>query len=218
MAAEIEPNSTILFSEMARLQLQTGAAQQALKYLSPRGIVNAPEGLLDHEVSGMVAAQIANIREALLEHPYHADLHYRLGLLLRHEGDLSQAIDAFRQAVLISPNYLKALTRLGLALREDGRIDAALDVLNQALAVDPESVELHYQLGLMFADRNEFALALDKFEYAVSLEPQNLDYLANLALALQNMGLLDRAAASWETLCQAASEAPLGGARCLSAG
>ena len=60
------------------------------------------------------------------------------------------------------------------------------------------------QLGLMFADRNEFSLALDRFEHALSHEPHNLDYLANVALALQEMGLVDRATAGWRTLCQVA--------------
>ena len=63
-------------------------------------------------------------------------------------------------------------------------------------------MDLHYQLGLIFADRNDFAQALERFEFAASKEPQNYDYVANLALALQNMGLLDRAQAAWQTLCE----------------
>jgi len=66
-----------------------------------------------------------------------------------------------------------------------------------------ESIELHYQVGLIFADRNEFALALERFERAAAKEPNNQDYVANLALALQNMGLVDRATATWATLCEA---------------
>ncbi len=206
MAAEIEPNSTVLFSEMARLQLRVSAAAQADRYLSPRAIAATPQGPLDDDVATVVQRQIASLRATLKEHPNHADLHYRLGLLLRHDGDLVGAIDAFYQATSINPQYLAALTKLALALRETGRTDEAMNVLKRALEVDPESIDLHYQLGLMFADRNEFASALDRFEYTVAKEPHNLDYIANVVLALQNMGLLDRASAGWQTLCEVARQ------------
>ena len=47
-------------------------------------------------------------------------------------------------------------------------------------------------------------MALQRFEHAANQAPEKVDYVANLALALQNMGLLDRAAATWQTLCEMA--------------
>ena len=202
MAAEIEPNSTLLFSEIARLQLTVTAAEQVKKYVSPQSIVAHPQGPPSDEVSAVTEQQIQKLKDALVKRPHHADVHYRLGLLLRHQGDLDGAIESFQRAVEINPQYFKALTKLGLALRETGRLDEAVGVHKRALDIDAESVELHYQLGLIFADRNEFSLALERFEFAASKEPDNLDYVANLALALQNMGLLDRAQATWQTLCE----------------
>ena len=131
---------------------------------------------------------------------------YRLGVLLRHSGRNDEAVDAFRAAVRINPNYEKALTKLGLLLHELGRPDEAIDALKRALVLDPESADLHYRLGLIFADRYKFALALQQFEHAARREPENPEYHANLALALQNMGLLDRADASWQVMCDVASE------------
>lgn len=206
MAAEIEPNSTLLFGEMARLHLRVSAAEQAKRFLSPRAIAAAPQGPAEEPVATIIQEQIAGLRAALKERPNHADLQYRLGLLLRHEGDLAGAIDAFQKAVSINPQYLKALTRLGLALREAGRTEEALQVLKRTLEIDSESVELHYQLGLIFADQNQFDMALDRFEYAAGKDPHQVDYVANVALALQNMGLIDRAQASWQTLCDVAQQ------------
>jgi tetratricopeptide (TPR) repeat protein len=202
MAAGIEPNSTLLFSEAARLQLMVSAAEQARRYTCPRSIAAQPEGPPYDDVASMIDTQIGNIRCGLRLHPNHADLHYRLGLLLRHSGDLHGAIEAFQQAISINPNYVKALTKLGLALQEAGQTKAAVGAFQRALAIDPETLDLHYQVGLIFADRGEFALALERFEHAARQAPEKVDYVANLALALQNMGLLDRAAASWQTLCE----------------
>ena len=206
MAAAIEPNSTMLFSEMARLQLVVTAAEQHERYLSPAAMVNAPHGPVDADVTAMIDRQIYELRAAAVRHPNHADIHYRLGLLLRYGGDLDGAIGAFMQAVAITPNYYAALTKLGLALREKGNMDAAGKTFERALAINKQDVDLHYQLGLIFADRGQFALAVERFEHATKQCPEKLDYVANLALSLQDMGLLDRATAAWQTLCDLAEE------------
>ena len=146
--------------------------------------------------------QIERLERLVHERPNYADLHYRLGLLLRNRGRQDEAIAAFRQAVLINPVYQKALIKLGLALHEDGRHDEATAILTRAQRLDPESADLHYKLGLLFADQERFELAVEEFEAAVATEPANVDFHTNLALALQNMGLLDRASAGWETLSE----------------
>jgi len=201
-AAGVEPNSTLLFSEMARLQLKVAAAEQRRRYLAPEAIARSPGGPPDERIATLIDRQVARLRGAVAEHPNHADLHYRLGVLLRHTGDVGGAIESFTRALAINPRYLKAVVKLSLALRATGRIDAAIDAARRALDIDAEALELHYQLGLMYYDRNQFALALDRFDRAVREAPDNLDYVGNLGLALQNMGLTDRAAETWRLLAE----------------
>jgi len=205
IAADIEPNSTLLFTEVAKLQLKMAATREADHILAPaRPSIRGTKS--QAPVDDLLDRQIKRHRQVLNRRPNHADLHYRLGLLLRQRGQLDAAIDSFRQAVAINPNYVKAVIKLGLALTERGDFDEAVGVLRQALDDRPRDVELHYRLGLMFADRNEFSMALEQYEVAIREDPRNIDLHANLALALQNMGLLDRAALSWETLCEVAAE------------
>jgi len=120
--------------------------------------------------------------------------------LLKHKGEPADAVESFRAAVAINPQYVKAVIQLGLTLHELGRSQEAADVLKRAVEADPESIELHYQLGLVFADRRQFALALEQFEQALGNGSKDIDLHANIALALQNMGLIDRAEASWHIL------------------
>jgi tetratricopeptide (TPR) repeat protein len=127
---------------------------------------------------------------------------------LRHNGDLKGAIQSFTAAVGINPGYLKALVRLAVALREAGDSRAAMEAARRALSIDPESIKLHYELGLMYADQREFSLALERFEYTLAAAPGSVDCIANIALALQNMGLLDRATETWRMLCDLAESAP----------
>ncbi len=198
LASKIEPNSTMLFSESARMQLKAAIGDQLQKYL---GADPAPEALSGKSelAQALIEKQIERHRQAICEKPDHADLHYRLGLLLKNHGSLSEAIAAFRNAVRINPVYEKALVKLGLALREDDHVDEAVTVLTSALALNPDAAQLHYQLGLIFAEKHLFELAVEHFEKASSSMPDQPDLQANLALALQNAGLLDRAEVAWRT-------------------
>ena len=117
-----------------------------------------------------------------------------------------RAIRAFRNAVEINPGYAKALVKLGICLKEAGQSDEAIEVFRQALTLDNNFVDVHYQLGLLFAQRNRFELAVEEFELAVAGNDQNLAFRANLALALQNIGMLDRADATWHSICELARD------------
>jgi tetratricopeptide (TPR) repeat protein len=209
MAGGVEPNTQLLFSELARLQLKVTAAEQCERYLSPQAIAAHPAGPLHEDVRGVVARQIERFKLALRKHPNHADWHYRLGVLQRYAGELHGAIRSFRHALAINPNYLKALIKLGMALRDVNETDDAIRVLTRALSLDAESATLHYELGLIYADQGRFAESVERFDDAIRHEPDREDTLANLALSLQNMGLTDRAEATWQALHELTS-APTG--------
>jgi superkiller protein 3 len=220
MARNIEPNSTLLFSEVARMHLKAAAGHQANKYLAFADVASlgAAEGSEadQHRKPGTTTAadllsqQIDRLRAAVQENPNHADLHYRLGLLLRNRGQIEDAIGEFREAVAINPTYMKALLKLGLALGENDQTDEAVKVLRQALDLQPEYIDLHYQLGLLFAQRHQFEMAVEHYEHAVQGNPRNVAFQANLALALQNMGLIDRANATWQIVADLAPASPEG--------
>jgi tetratricopeptide (TPR) repeat protein len=146
----------------------------------------------------LISQQIERHRSALAERPNHADIHYRLGLLLRNRGQAEEAIGCYQRAVAINPSYMKALIKLGLALKEVGRDAEAEAIFVQATELHPEYADLHYQLGLLFVQRQQFELAVERFAQAAERNPQNIEFQANLALALQNMALVDRAKATWQ--------------------
>jgi len=205
LASSIEPNSTLLYTEMARLQLKCGVQQEADRYLSPPPppeVAGPPEERMDN----LIESQIDRHRRAAEAHPSHPDVHYRLGLLLRQQGRLEEAITHFQRAVDINPVYAKAVIKLGLALYEAGRSEDAITMLQQALELNPEYVDLHYRLGTIFADRHQFELAVEHFDAAVAGNPQNLDFRENLAIALENIGMIDRARSMWYRICEMAPE------------
>lgn len=199
-ARNIEPNSTLLFSEVSRMHLRAAAVKQADHFLPScvdvdAGSEEAPDPTIHTD---LISEQIERHRNALASRPNHADIHYRLGLLLRNRGQLDDAIACFESAVEINPSYMKALIKLGLALHEAERTDEAIEAFKKAVDLHPEYLDLHYRLGLLFAQKHQFELAVEQFEHAAEGNPGNVEFQANLALALQNMGLIDRAHATWE--------------------
>lgn len=209
MAASIEPNSTLLFSEMARMQLRSAVGRQAEESseFGEDEIVPVVDGdeACDDEQSDPVGEQlldeqIERHRAALSAGPNHADLHYRLGLMLKHRGNKAEALAEFEKALAVNPGYVKALIKMGLGLLEQGDDLRGFEYLRKAVTLEPGYVDLHYQLGLAFAKRQQFEMAVEHFEHAVAGNPNNAEFQANLALALQQIGLIDRASACWESV------------------
>lgn len=206
LAASLEPNTTLLFSEATRLRLRCAEDEDGDGAGEPSP---AADELGTPDPEALLWDAIRRHEQALRATPHYADLHYRLGLLLRQAGRPLEAIAAFRRAVEINPNYTKALLKLGVCLKELGRASEALAVFRRALTVHPQDVKVHYELGLLFAQRNRFDLAVEHFETALGGEAENLAFRQNLALALQNIGMVDRAAATWRSICELARQTPV---------
>ena len=198
LAATIEPNSGMLLSEMARLQLKTAVADEFLKGFEQDASTPVAEIELDND--DLLHKQIDRHKRIVDQRPGHADLRYRYGVLLRSQGRLGEALEQFERAAAINPTYVQAIIKLGITQQEMGQVDRAVDTFRRALEIEPEYVDVHYRLGLLYTDRRLFDQAVRHMEAAAGGEPGNARLRAGLALALQNMGLMDRAAATWRSL------------------
>jgi superkiller protein 3 len=201
LAAGLAPNSTLLVSETTRLHLRVGLgragdATERAPADDDQGDLPAPE------TDGLLADAIRRNERLINENPVRADLHYRHALLLRHLGDSRRSSGALRRAVALAPSFSKAQVQLGVALRESGRRKEALDAFRAALTLRAEDVELHYQLAMLFASRGQFDLAVERIEREASGQRDVGAIQNNLALALQNIAMVDRVAASWNALAE----------------
>ncbi len=200
LARAVEPSSSVLLSEMARYQLKAAVAEEFGRnfQFDPAPPLAEPDLDNDHLLQLQVRRHAAEARRC----PDHADVRYRYGVLLRAEGRLGEALEEFAAAVEINPAYVDAVIRLGITQQELGRLDEAAETFRRALELKPEYVDLHYRLALLQTDRRQFADAVEHMEKAAGMAPGNRRIRAALALALQNMGLMDRAAAAWRDLAR----------------
>lgn len=191
LAASLEPSTTLLFSETMRLQLQS----------EPQFAHDVEDDASPVQHDTLLQEAVRRHQQAIANAPNHADVHYRYGLLLRQLGRHGEATQAFRNAVSINPMYTKALIKLAICLKESGAVDEAIEIFRRALELDGRFVDVHYQLGLLFAQRNQFDLAVEEFEHALTDEMSGPSFRDNLVLALQQIGLVDKAAATWRSIC-----------------
>jgi superkiller protein 3 len=198
LARAIEPNSTLLLTEMARLQLKAAVAEDFLRNFEVGQGATSHE--LDLDNDDLLDKQIEQHAAQIEREPEYADLRYRYGVLLRAQGRLGEAAEEFAKAVELNPGYVSAIIKLGITQQDLGRVNEAVETFTKALELKPDYVDLHYRLGLLHTDRKNFAEAAQHLELAAKHAPDNRRLQAFLAMSLQNMGLMDRAAATWRSL------------------
>ena len=203
LAAGLSPNSTLLFTETNRLHLKALRCHAAvsLLYEEEEAELSANDQLL--------LEAVRRYRDWLVRQPQRADLHYRHAMLLRQFGDVEEALGEFQQALQINPSYFRARIKMGITLRELGRTDEATKVFAHGLQTDSKTIELHYQLGLLFARESQFDLAVENYENTLGELNATGDFRYNVALALQNIGMVDRADATWRAVCETATPAEM---------
>ena len=206
LAAALEPNTNLLFTEVVRLQKRLAESKQNAYEYSESLPAEKPS---QTELDRMLAEQLKRHRRAVQQHPNDAGLNYRTAVLLRSRGQLDEALERLRQAVTINPSHIKARIKLGLTLRETGQHHQAMEELQTAFQIRPEEIKLHYQLALLYCDPIAYALAVENCDLEGGIDTEKVNVEANLSLALQNMGLLNPASATWRALCELEPNSPL---------
>lgn len=196
LACAIQPNSSFLFAETAKLVLKAALESNLLA---------APEDGLSIEQVVITAH-----RRHLEQSPQNPDLHYRLGILCMNAGQLQQAADCFNAALEINPTFTRAATKLAVCLFEAGRKEQALGLIMPAAQYDPQTLDLYYKTALLYCNRVKFASSIINLQRQIehNLGPA-FDPAMNISIVLQNLGLSDTVGVMWENLCETAGHAAI---------
>ena len=57
-----------------------------------------------------------------------------LGVALKDQGMLEEALEAYKKALAIKPDNAKAYSNMGNALKEQGKLEEAIEAYKKALA------------------------------------------------------------------------------------
>lgn len=87
--------------------------------------------------------------------PEHAEGHNNLGVVLKEQGRLDAAADAYRKAIALKPAHAEAHNNLGLVLLEQGLVDDAIRSFERALQAHPGYGTAMYNLGIAWIWRED---------------------------------------------------------------
>jgi tetratricopeptide (TPR) repeat protein len=194
LASSINSNSSALLAEAAILQFKTELDGRSEMYESL-----SPEQLIEPIIT-------AHQKEAA-ERPNNPELHYRLGILMTATQHPREAQGSFEAALTINPTYVQARNKLALCLYDINQKESALHILPGPSCLDRDILDLHYKTALLYCDRVKFASTLLNLDQTLSRSFTALDPAMNIAVILQNLCLLDRTTAAWDSLAGTAERA-----------
>lgn len=194
LASAIQPNSSFLFAETAKLILKAALEANLLPALT--------------DGSTLEQTVLAAHERQSSRFPNNPDLHYRLGILHMNASRYSQAVDCFRTALQINPTFSRAATKLAVSLFESGHTQEAMDLILPPKQYDPETLDLYYKTALLYCNRVKFASSVINLQRDIDKsQTPSIDPATNISIVLQNLGLSDTIGLMWENLCQTAANA-----------
>jgi tetratricopeptide (TPR) repeat protein len=136
-------------------------------------------------------------RKAIAENADTSDFHANLGLALRKQGELQDAIEACKTAIRIDPEFAEAHNNLGLVFMDAGEIDRAMECFREALRLDPTmtSTSLNMARARRFgeADLPEIARIESLLERDDILREGRINLHFALGKMLEDCGRYDQA-------------------------
>ena len=123
--------------------------------------------------------------------PELAEGHFNLGLVLRGQGKLDDAVSCYRRAVELKPSYAEAYHQLGVALTAP--LDEAIACYRRAIGLGPDRTN-RINLGVALQQQWKLDEAVACHQRALQLKPDSAEIYNNLGAAYQARGELDHAA------------------------
>jgi len=114
--------------------------------------------------------------------------HNNLGIVLKHENHLPEAIEHYRRALQLRPDYPEAYNNLAVVLNALGRHDDAVAAYDQALRLRPNYPDALGNLVAALTDAGRLQEAIDRGQQAIRLCPSDARLRLNLGVALGMAG------------------------------
>ncbi|PHN02871.1 hypothetical protein CRP01_30300 [Flavilitoribacter nigricans DSM 23189 = NBRC 102662] len=197
---EIHQNGAVYATEEE--EEEEDEEEELVSALDPNYIL---ENLHDWVSGGQTEKAIAELQNALQQHPEHLAMRYQLAhLLVQHEDDFSEARSQLATLLKYDSKHTGALFLSGELSEIEEDFDEAVGFYQDVAAIDSKFPEVHYRLGLILAHQFEDTQdhAMMEFRQAIAQHPENADAHYQYAMLLnEHQKALDAAAIEFmETL------------------
>ena len=141
---------------------------------------------------------IKNYKVAISITPNDPDLLYNLGIALRANGKLIDALIYFKKTIKIRPDYQEAFANIAGVMTDQGDLDMALQYYQRALEIEPNNHKILFNMGNSLRDKGRLDAAKEHYSKAITISPRFLDAHINLASIFSLQDDLSSAADSYE--------------------
>jgi tetratricopeptide (TPR) repeat protein len=157
---------------------------------------------LDHKEPSEAEALL---RKSISLNFNNAAAHVNLGIALREQGKLVDAVTEYRSALRIDPGYARAHNNLGVALNELGatlkdkdKVEEAIAEYRRAIGFDLTLAAAHTNLGNALKNQGRNDEAVTEYRRALRISPNEAGVHNNLGVALKGLGKIDEAIAEFQ--------------------
>ena len=69
--------------------------------------------------------------------------YYNMGVSLKDQGKLDEAIEAYKKSISLKPNYAEVYNNLGVVFQSQGKCDEAIKVYDKAILLQNDYAEAY---------------------------------------------------------------------------
>ena len=121
-----------------------------------------------------------------------------MGIALRKQGKLEEAITAYKKAIELDPNDAAAYGNLGIALRKQGKLEEAITAYKQAIELNPNDAAAYGNLGNALDDQEKIEEAIAAYKKAIAIDPNDATTYYNLGYVLRKQEKLEEAIVAYK--------------------
>jgi tetratricopeptide (TPR) repeat protein len=185
-ATMIWPNSTLLFTEVAKLMatvVYSEHCNNSIVDLEPN------EGMVFDALNCQLAMQ-----------PNNPISYYHRGLLEIQIYGPDKAIQSLDKATSLNESYWRAHAKRVLCLFSMGRNEEALRVLTSGVHPDEQTLTLNYDTGVLYWNHAKFAGAMMNLSHQQQQQELPNDHAQVISTVLESIGAVDHSDIAWDSL------------------
>jgi tetratricopeptide (TPR) repeat protein len=120
-----------------------------------------------------------------------------LGVVLKSQGRIAEALEPMEKAVALSPGDVEAHINLGNILKGLGRLEEARTSLSRAVRINPDHAQAHFNRGNILQDLGRLSEAEASYRRAVEIKPNYAEAWSNMGNTIKDSGRMNEAEASY---------------------
>lgn len=119
--------------------------------------------------------------------------HLNIGVALREEGKINEAVEHLSMAIRAKPDCAEAYYELGITLEKKGNIDGAEKHYINALRIKPDYAKAHNNLGIVLARQKKDKDAIFHLYEALRIDSDFAGAYYNLGIIYANQRNIEKA-------------------------